>query len=467
MSRHLLLLFACFSLTAACASADDPEVGDGRDDAFVQSRHDRADAFGLGADEIATILHHVNTLTEVELDVDVALDRRAARNIVLQRDVAPIKTLEELDAVPYVGTTAFDKLRAYAAAHPVSLAACGNGILEPSEQCDDANALGFDGCSATCNLEVARLGTGYDMPNIGGFRRFDVVSNFTRQTNSGSREFGVEARSPISLSVRLHDGQGGVPQARFQDRYGNLGTQNAKLRFVIDELAPNQGTRVLDTTEAAFDIDLPAGRYRLRQLPPAAAESSFETYDVRYTLEIDVLGDVAECLRPGCDASSYTVPERNGTRGYPVDQTGDPSRTTPSGFLYPSAWEFAADTLNVASNDLWPIDVGQTQEFAGTLSRERKKYFLFRIERPTSLKIYGVEVLDWSAGLGGAYLAEKRTRLYRHDPTKRSPGYAMAAANTYTLEPGYYVYELVAGASWLKNDAVRTTFKAKFVQSPL
>ena len=31
--------------------------------------------------------------------------------------------------------------------------ACGNGIIEPEEQCDDGNTLGADGCSAACTVE--------------------------------------------------------------------------------------------------------------------------------------------------------------------------------------------------------------------------------------------------------------------------------------------------------------------------
>jgi len=34
-------------------------------------------------------------------------------------------------------------------------AACGNGILDPGEQCDDGNTVSGDGCSATCRSEVA------------------------------------------------------------------------------------------------------------------------------------------------------------------------------------------------------------------------------------------------------------------------------------------------------------------------
>lgn len=38
------------------------------------------------------------------------------------------------------------------------LSACGNGILEGSEACDDGNAAGGDGCSASCTLEVCGNG---------------------------------------------------------------------------------------------------------------------------------------------------------------------------------------------------------------------------------------------------------------------------------------------------------------------
>jgi cysteine-rich repeat protein len=41
-----------------------------------------------------------------------------------------------------------------------SLAICGNELLEAGEQCDDANAVNGDGCSATCEIEGPDLGEG-------------------------------------------------------------------------------------------------------------------------------------------------------------------------------------------------------------------------------------------------------------------------------------------------------------------
>src|SRR5262249_8555592 len=35
---------------------------------------------------------------------------------------------------------------------------CGNGILEPGEQCDDGNVVAGDGCGPTCHFEVCGNG---------------------------------------------------------------------------------------------------------------------------------------------------------------------------------------------------------------------------------------------------------------------------------------------------------------------
>jgi cysteine-rich repeat protein len=45
---------------------------------------------------------------------------------------------------------------------------CGNGILDPGEQCDDGNTVNCDGCSATCQTEVGwRCGDGIVDPACG------------------------------------------------------------------------------------------------------------------------------------------------------------------------------------------------------------------------------------------------------------------------------------------------------------
>lgn len=45
------------------------------------------------------------------------------------------------------------------ASAPVAFAACGDGTVDTGETCDDANVVGGDGCSATCQSEVCGNGT--------------------------------------------------------------------------------------------------------------------------------------------------------------------------------------------------------------------------------------------------------------------------------------------------------------------
>ena len=63
--------------------------------------------------QAAAVLSLANTASQSVLDNDVGLDSRAAANIVAAR---PFSTLQQLAAVPYVGTSALKKLKAYAAA---------------------------------------------------------------------------------------------------------------------------------------------------------------------------------------------------------------------------------------------------------------------------------------------------------------------------------------------------------------
>jgi cysteine-rich repeat protein len=49
---------------------------------------------------------------------------------------------------------AYDSLSATGFTHLCSSAACGNGVTEPGEQCDDGNIVNGDGCSATCQYET-------------------------------------------------------------------------------------------------------------------------------------------------------------------------------------------------------------------------------------------------------------------------------------------------------------------------
>lgn len=107
MLRRPALVIPLAILCGACADAAPP---DDRDDTFTTA------SAGLTSPEVAGVLALANTATLEVLDLDAGLDARAARNIVAHRDGPDglFDDLAELDAVPYVGPVALDKLLAHA-----------------------------------------------------------------------------------------------------------------------------------------------------------------------------------------------------------------------------------------------------------------------------------------------------------------------------------------------------------------
>ena len=121
-------IVAVLGLCAACDLAPAPaqDGADGIDDPIVlPGKADGLD--GATAEEIGGVLALVGTADLALLDIDVALDVRAAEAIVAHRDGPdgvlgtadddPIDDIAELDAVPWVGTRAFGKLLAWVRDH--------------------------------------------------------------------------------------------------------------------------------------------------------------------------------------------------------------------------------------------------------------------------------------------------------------------------------------------------------------
>ncbi|HWO19080.1 MAG TPA: myxococcus cysteine-rich repeat containing protein [Kofleriaceae bacterium] len=65
-------------------------------------------------------------------------------------------------------------------------AVCGNGVKESSEACDDGNAAGGDGCSATCTVEaVPALAISVDKPTISTELRTTNMVTVTLTSSGG------------------------------------------------------------------------------------------------------------------------------------------------------------------------------------------------------------------------------------------------------------------------------------------
>ncbi|MBV1861553.1 MAG: hypothetical protein KUG77_24255, partial [Nannocystaceae bacterium] len=128
----------------AFSGCDSPEVdegtADGRDDAFLGGG--KADgAISEDSDDARAVLALANSASFEVLDDsdEVGLDVRAADGVYSRRvgpdttantaDDVPFETLAQLDAVPWVGPSAFGKLLEYALAHGFGEVSCDEGIL--------------------------------------------------------------------------------------------------------------------------------------------------------------------------------------------------------------------------------------------------------------------------------------------------------------------------------------------------
>lgn len=130
MRTLTLTLAALVTLASACA----PEAPDALGAPALDDASETA--LTLDTSETRKILALANTASFEELDVDVALDVRAAENIVDQR---PFATLAELDDVAYVGPSALAKLRDYSDANPAFVHGIEEGSALAAAMLDLAN----------------------------------------------------------------------------------------------------------------------------------------------------------------------------------------------------------------------------------------------------------------------------------------------------------------------------------------
>ncbi len=83
---------------------------------------------------------------------------------------------------------------------PTVISVCGNGILEPSEECDDGNNIDGDGCSALCKIEKESGGGGGG--GGGGGSDFDDSSI---PDHSNIRLDPVEIQKTILINTNIEE----------------------------------------------------------------------------------------------------------------------------------------------------------------------------------------------------------------------------------------------------------------------
>ncbi|MGH1348011.1 MAG: hypothetical protein ACRBN8_41030 [Nannocystales bacterium] len=178
MFKPTLLLTLVVALAACDAGAPDHE-SDGADDSFLAGPKADGALIAEGTPEALGVLALVNEASHAVLDDDVGLDVRAASNIVDHRETPdPFDDLAELDAIPYVGPVALQRLLAYAEA---------NGYVpDPEPDADDL--------SEGSDLALAVL----DLVNTADFETLDddVALDRRAATNIVEHREGPDPDSP-------------------------------------------------------------------------------------------------------------------------------------------------------------------------------------------------------------------------------------------------------------------------------
>lgn len=224
--KHMKQCAALLSFAAACTSAG-PEA-DGKDDVALGDGKADGGGGGYSAAEIAGAVRVANTLTLNQLDHDVGLDSRAAKNIIAHRAGADgqLGTADddlfddgaELDAVPYVGPIAFEKLVAYAQTQ--------GWIATPPWEVAIAHAnvtsvvVATDGTIVVAGSATAALsGQPYGGATDGFLRAYDPEGNelWTRQfggpKNQAVNGLSIRADGTIAVVGSTEENLAGWPAA--------------------------------------------------------------------------------------------------------------------------------------------------------------------------------------------------------------------------------------------------------------
>ena len=136
----------------------------------------------------------------------------------------------------------------YTYPHPLTLAVCGDYVIEGSEECDDGNAIGGDGCDSYCQNEpvcgndLIEPGEACDGNNVSGYDCLTLAAGYTSGTVSckaDCRGYDISLCIPggviTAVSCELADVQAAIDSAQNGDTVyipeGNC-TWNSEARII-------------------------------------------------------------------------------------------------------------------------------------------------------------------------------------------------------------------------------------------
>jgi cysteine-rich repeat protein len=169
----------------------------------------------------------------------------------------------------------YDSLTGTGFSYICTTASCGNGVTEPGEQCDDANLVNGDGCSATCQFEggacndvcagvvpvagtaitAQRVASGLDQPLFVTAPPHDVSRIFIVEKTGRIKvvKWGALLPTPfLDLHTQVSNGsEQGVLGLAFHPNYVNNG------RFFVD-YTDTSGNTVVSQFQVSANPDVAA-----------------------------------------------------------------------------------------------------------------------------------------------------------------------------------------------------------------
>jgi hypothetical protein len=218
--------------------------------------------FEEGSEEAQIILSVANSLSFEELDIDVALDARAAQGIVNARAKNPIASLAKLDEAPYVGASAFEKLLEYGQ----------NNALPTSYDPFDSSLNNV--AKITQEEAIALFAPGEASTTLGEFEFYQRVRVCNELTGCGEWDYLSALRfDQIAYQIVYFSGGNTHPECHSfrdaiynsnTDKTGNIGLAVKNGEIVVAMDSPLTGTQKCEGSVASSESTCSEFRSQVR-----------------------------------------------------------------------------------------------------------------------------------------------------------------------------------------------------------
>lgn len=136
---------------------------------------------------------NINTANLEELDTLPEIGPAKAQEIINYRTAfGAFQTIEDIMKVSGIKSATFEKIKDYiTVGEIINAPLCGDGILAPSEECDDSNLINGDGCNSNCETEAtAATSTPEQIDNTGATSTDQNITPLIPPLSGGRNNLG-------------------------------------------------------------------------------------------------------------------------------------------------------------------------------------------------------------------------------------------------------------------------------------